>query len=485
MRRSSVGWLALCALVSVLQAAQPASPAPEWAAQKGAGFSVETPAGWSVWPDARKGWVHLMGTQGEDVVVWPVFLPGVVSVPDLKTVQAIHQKLAAACPFQAQWESAQAAGPNLVRARGKSGEMTAVSAFAWKPSPRGVAGYFYSAAARKADFAGKAADLVRVLGSFRLTGDAGGAGGVQWALFADPMEGAFTAEVPAGWQASGGLIRSSPEDPHLVLGVTSPDGRTRVSLGDPQMSTYFIDPAGSLIPEGSMNGAAMVLRYLTGAYFCQFYVASRAPMFCTDLQISEVRDNPEMVPYVLSKDPTLAQRPFSIGSAAFQCREQGQMKAGFCQALTTRLSLPAPGQIGMWNLKALTVYLTPPDRAEQTRAIMTHIGDSVRFNPQWGMQEVRNAGVRSGIISGTANQIAGMGEATQRKVDAVEERIARMRSDATLGIVRLEDPATGRQTTVDSGANFYWVDPRGVIVGTNVDTTPGVDFRRMIESPAP
>lgn len=161
------------------------------------------------------------------------------------------------------------------------------------------------------------------------------------------------------------------------------------------------------------------------------------------------------------------------------------MKAGFCQALTTRLSLPAPGQIGMWNLKALTVYLTPPDRAEQTRAIMTHIGDSVRFNPQWGMQEVRNAGVRSGIISGTANQIAGMGEATQRKVDAVEERIARMRSDATLGIVHLEDPATGRQTTVDSGANFYWVDPRGVIVGTNVDTTPGVDFRRMIESPAP
>jgi hypothetical protein len=45
------------------------------------------------------------------------------------------------------------------------------------------------------------------------------------------------------------------------------------------------------------------------------------------------------------------------------------------------------------------------------------------------------------------------------------------------------DPATGRHMTVDSGSGYYWVDPRGMILGTNVDTSPGVDFRRLLELP--
>jgi hypothetical protein len=36
---------------------------------------------------------------------------------------------------------------------------------------------------------------------------------------------------------------------------------------------------------------------------------------------------------------------------------------------------------------------------------------------------------------------------------------------------------------VDSGSGYYWVDNRGMILGTNVDTSPGVDFRRLLELP--
>ena len=45
------------------------------------------------------------------------------------------------------------------------------------------------------------------------------------------------------------------------------------------------------------------------------------------------------------------------------------------------------------------------------------------------------------------------------------------------------DPATGRHMTVDSGAGYYWVDQRGVIVGTNTDTRPNVDFRALVQLP--
>jgi hypothetical protein len=465
------GWLAACALSLLLQA----TPALQWTTHKGPGFTVETPPGWSVFPDASKGWVHIMGNAGEDIVIWPVFLPGGPVSLDQRTAQLIHQRLASAGPYRADWEPAQAIGPNIVRARGKSGDKTTISAFAWKSTPRGVAGYFYLAGARETEFTRKSAGLARILASFRLSG-VSGTGLDEFTQFMDPMEGAFTAEVPAGWRAGGGLFRAGPSDPHLALGVTSPDGQTKISLGDSQMSTYFMEPMPGLLPEGSMNGSVMILRYLTGAYFCQFYVSRMAPSYCTDLQITDMRDNPEMVQYALSMDPSLAQTPFSIGSVSFRCREQGQLKTGYCQALTTR-----PG--GMWRVHSLRTYLTPPDRRERTESIMTRMSESIQFDPKWAMNEIRNAGVRSGIISGASKEIADRMRASQRYKDAVEDRIARMRSDATLGVVRLLDPATGRQTTVDSGANYYWVDPGGRIVGTEVDTLPGVNFQKMIELP--
>jgi hypothetical protein len=40
---------------------------------------------------------------------------------------------------------------------------------------------------------------------------------------------------------------------------------------------------------------------------------------------------------------------------------------------------------------------------------------------------------------------------------------------------------SGRYISVDSGSDDYWVDHRGVVLGTDVDTSPGVDFRRLPE----
>ena len=114
---------------------------------------------------------------------------------------------------------------------------------------------------------------------------------------------------------------------------------------------------------------------------------------------------------------------------------------------------------------------------------MLRLRDSLQFNPQWGMREIQGAGDRSGIISGATREIAGMAESSQRYRDAVDDRIARLRSNATLGVTDVVDLATGRRTTVDSGSGYYWVDNRGMILGTNVNASPGVDFRRLLELP--
>ena len=130
-------------------------------------------------------------------------------------------------------------------------------------------------------------------------------------------------------------------------------------------------------------------------------------------------------------------------------------------------------------------YIAPPEGAKQAEAIMIRMKDSFQVDTQWGMREIQGAGDRSRIISDATRDIAGMAESSQRYRDAVDDRIARLRSNATLGVTEVVDPATGRHLSVDSGSGYYWVDHRGMMLGTNVDTSPGVDFRRLLELPLP
>jgi hypothetical protein len=467
-------------------------PNPQWTTHSDPGYSVQLPPGWTASPDRQKGWVHLVGTQGEDVVIWPVFIPGEAAVPDLRAAQSIHLKLAAACPYHADWEVPQAVGPRTLRARGKSQNMTAVSVFTWTVSPRGTAAYFYLAAARETDFRQRQGDLAKILESFRLVGagrEASG-GGLQFVSFTDPRERAFTVAVPAGWKTVGGLFRASPFVTHAAIETDSPDGQTRVVMGDPLLPTSFQEylpgaPPWAIQPEGSNVLGSIVHSYMTGAWYCRYYVETRIPTFCSDLQITEMKDNPELMELAVSKNPTLAQTPFNIGSVSYSCREQGRPRTGYCVALTKR-SIPPP-QVQLpfirWGVDALLGYTAPPERIAQAEAVMLRMRDSVQVNTEWGMREIQGAGARSRIISGAAQEIAGMAESSRRYRDAVDDRIARLRSNATLGVTDVADPATGRRITVDSGSGYYWVDHRGMILGTNVDTSPGVDFRRLLELP--
>jgi len=465
-----------------------APPNPQWTTHSDPAYSVQLPPRWTASPDRQKGWVHLVGTQGEDVVIWPVFIPGAPTVSDLRAAQSIHLRLAAACPYHADWEVPQAVGPTTLRARGKSQNMTAVSVFTWRASPRGTVAYFYLAGARETDFRQKQGDLAKILESFRLVGAAGGAsgGGLQFVSFADPREGAFTVDVPAGWKTGGGLFRASPFVSHTAVETDSPDGQTRVFEGDPLLPSSFQEyrpgaPAWVIKPEGTNILGKIVHRYMTGAQYCRYYIQSRISTFCSDLQITDMKDNPlveKPAPMAMT-----ASTQFTTGSVSFSCREQGRPRAGYCTAKTIR-SIPPPqiqSPFVSWQVDGPLGYIAPPEGVAQAEAVMNRMRDSFRVNTQWGMREVQGAGDRSRIISGATREIAGMAESSQRYRDAVDDRIARLRSNATLGVADVVDSATGRRMTVDSGSGYYWVDHRGMILGTNVDTSPGVDFRRLLE----
>jgi hypothetical protein len=63
------------------------------------------------------------------------------------------------------------------------------------------------------------------------------------------------------------------------------------------------------------------------------------------------------------------------------------------------------------------------------------------------------------------------------------DEISRRRENAILGTVDVVDPASGKQIKVDNSANYYWMDNRGMIAGTQTDTRPNLDFRELTKLP--
>ena len=100
----------------------------------------------------------------------------------------------------------------------------------------------------------------------------------------DPLERAFSCQVPQGWEVEGGMRRISPLDVRPEVLVSSPDGRVLCRMGD-----VFIQPMvqpnafmqqlgfgeGRLYSPG-YGHVSLVLRYLPGArYLTDYYLPNR------------------------------------------------------------------------------------------------------------------------------------------------------------------------------------------------------------------
>jgi hypothetical protein len=68
------------------------------------------------------------------------------------------------------------------------------------------------------------------------------------------------------------------------------------------------------------------------------------------------------------------------------------------------------------------------------------------------------------------------------KVNSNQETMRKV-ENAILGTADVVDPATGDQKRIENSSNYYWIDNRGVIAGTNSDSVPGLDFRRLTQLP--
>ena len=64
--------------------------------------------------------------------------------------------------------------------------------------------------------------------------------GLHWVRYTDSAEGAFSMDVPLGWQVLGGMYRFGYFDVRWMMDVRSLDGKVILRINDPNVPPYVL-----------------------------------------------------------------------------------------------------------------------------------------------------------------------------------------------------------------------------------------------------
>src|ERR1700760_4192537 len=190
----------------------------------------------------------------------------------------------------------------------------------------------------------------------------------------DPKEGAFTLNVPQGWQIGGGTVRDSSIDPRHILPATSPDGGIQILMGDNSLIPREV-PNQGLVYAGMREGqvtrrAEFAQPYIRGTLCRQAQITSFGTLADATRQL-----NQQAIAYGRSMGSS-AQA--SVGEAGFRCGSQ----IGYVRASTVVGGSANGAQV--WGVLELSGFIvTNPGQALFARYILNNIVSSLQMDQQW------------------------------------------------------------------------------------------------------
>ena len=496
-----------------------ASPAPATASltwvshHDPAGFAVDLPAGWQLRPDRPQGRITIQGTQGQQGVIWPMFIEQ--QQLDAHGAGMLVLQLARRADPGTVWgEPLSGAGVVRVLARG---QRSGAAVMRWSSAPEGATIYLFCVTAPAAYYRGSEDAFAGILKSFRALPDqtasrhaAPGnntppASQVAWVRWTDPREGAFGASVPQGWSVSGGAFRQSATDIRKSLLLLSPDGQIRITAGDANIGAFAV-PNAMYARVGLREGGYTALgdgtrlqirRFEPARQFLEQYVARTVGRECNAPRMLSSDERPDLAAAANAQVRSQGVRQAQVTAAgmSFACTWNGREAHGYYAAAT---ALVSSGQMGIWYVDSLYGYVAVAARQQEAESISRHVADSMQVNSQWQQQENQIAGnavqqdnMRSQEIQARARAaIAADQQKTSDMIvkgyqarSQVYDEIARKRENSILGTVDVVDPSSGKQYKIDNYSDYHWMNNNGVIAGTKTDTSPGYDWRQLITLP--
>ena len=316
---------------------------------------------------------------------------------------------------------------------------------------------------------------------------------IMFTPWRDPREGAFTLNVPQGWQISGGTVRNSALDPRQVVRAASPDGKVQVFIGDPNLiprevpnqMTAFAGMREGQTVKGAWGGPIMLARYQTGEQFARSYVAAqlcRTPQITNSgvLQDASRQLTASAMAYGRAQG-ALAQA--WVGETSFQCGA----KTGYVRASTVLAAPPSGQGVAIWIIQELRGFTTAdPLQVAMARYILNNMTGSFQLDPQWEARQAQATRDVTGAVTRAQQQMAASiaqnarQQAQSNQIDVmsgwekrnkVMDGIMERDSQTRLGITTVTDDVQGSHT-VSNAYNYYWTRGDGSIVGTMTDAPP-------------
>jgi hypothetical protein len=283
-----------------------------------------------------------------------------------------------------------------------------------------------------------------------------------WAKMEDPVEHAFTLEVPRSWTWSGGAYRLGYGDIRVMVDVWSPDRKTNLRYGDVWFSQSYAPP-NQFHREGEAQDLGAVGRgtyaaYRTGQQFAELYARDSFRGVCKSL--TPQRTDPPLV-----QDTSMHREgnsQFSEGEVTYRCETSQGLRFAYAFArttLTTSQALPNLPPTTSWT-PLLVSYLAPPDQVSIAASIARHFGGSFKISPQW--RQYQNEMDRQG----TAYAIA----RAQRRITQQQEQFASFTQRMNEQVRHFEQGQARQQAQVD---NFLHV--LNGVVPTNDPNHPLVE----------
>jgi hypothetical protein len=202
----------------------------------------------------------------------------------------------------------------------------------------------------------------------------------SWTTFVDPFEHAFTMTIPAGWRVTGGLLRHSPIDPNICMRLVSPDMRTLIILGDPQMGIYLTPQPALLGWLSPPPGPIPQRPYLSGVDYARAYVLETLAKTLDAVALAGQKPRPDLAQGRHTQFNPMARH--DGGEATFTCRRGGEAAVGFIGVDTYIYGWPIQGGV-LWGVGLLLGFVAPPEGVAAATEIMVQSAASTRIDTTW------------------------------------------------------------------------------------------------------
>ncbi len=322
--------------------------------------------------------------------------------------------------------------------------------------------------------------MAKILATFRTTGQQ-----MPRQMVREPMEGAFTLQIPAGWAFRGGVNRNNVGGAGSLQFSVGRDPQGTVMVSMPSYTWAFTEPMMSFFafPTGYPS-----LGFMPASKFIPQTVMGQARQVHRDVQLVSAIERPDLSEI---SQWELARSGYPLGTfeTSVAMMDVVYTENGLRLREKSRVSvMRQPGQ-PMWNALIDMVYRAPEVELESWEPVLTGSFNTLQINPQWQAGErglaqnyINNAQAdirrRQAQISQTLSETSDIITNSYWNRQATYDRISEMRSNATLG---LQDVASssGDVYKVPNGYDRYWVDGLGTIYGGSWLTQPDINWQPL------